>query len=610
MSKIVDEILAEQAFWYEKKDPEDLARAVIEEAQRIEMDQSSLRESWRKYARSYSNRHEMGLDWNLESSRELDTHFVTENVVKSVIDTAASIIAKNRVKVRVLTNGAKFNDQRKARRLEKFVYGEMKARNAWEIGPQVFRDACIFGTGVLKTFPHKKKVRMERRLISDILVDERKAIDGQPSELFERCIIDKDKLKGMFPKKHHDAIEIAAKKRSWADKDIPEGQVVVVEAWKLNGKHVIIIEGAVLQEKLYKKDYFPFVFFRWDGLPISGFYGLGLARDLHGIQTRINELNIFIQRCQDLIAVPRVFVDMASKLIKVQIDNKIGAIIPYRGKPPTFFTPTALNAEIYQYKEQLKASAFQFAGISQQSAQSVKHPGIESAVAIREMSDVENNRFVIQSQRYERMYTELGEMVIRIARELYKKDKNLKANFPNASVIEQISWADVDLEDDRFELDIQPASLLSMSPSARLQAVTELAQVGQLDKAEVRYLLGHPDMEASNSLATADYVDITRHEEALLDGEFINPEPFTNFDLGLRRMQLTYLDIQNKFDDVPEEILENIRTWISQVKSLAEQAASTGVQGPPPDAAAAGSTPLAGGLEGSGLPPEALPGQV
>jgi len=597
-------------FWFELEE-EQVHLGVFAVAEEIEADQADLRRSWKKYARAYSNREEMGLDWHLDSSRELDKSFVTENVVKSVIDTAASIIAKNRVKVRILTNGAKFNDQRKARRLEKFVYGEMKFNDAWDLGPLVFRDACIFGTGVVKTFKKKKRVCFERRLISDILVDERAAIDGKPRELFERRLVDKEVLKGMFPK-FAEKIELAAGREYWGGASVPKNQVVVIEGWRLgpNGRHVICIENVCLHTEKYTDNDFPFVFFRWDGLPISGFYGLGLARDLYGFQTRISQLNLFIQRCQDLIAVPRVFVDMASKLIKVQIDNKIGAIIPYRGKPPTFFTPQALNAEIYNYKEQLKRSAYEFAGISQLSAQSLKPAGLESAVALREYNDIETNRFVIQAQRYEKFFLDLGEQLIRCARGLYRSGTSVKAKFPNRGVIETIDWKDVDLDEDRFQIDIQPASLLSMSPSARLQAVTELAQVGQLDKAEVRYLLNHPDLEQSNSLAYADYVDITRTEEMLLDGEYRPPEPFQNLDLGLRRIQLLYLKVQNDHDDVPEEILENIRTWISQAKTLQEQAASAGMPAQPMDpAAAAGEAPLAGGVAGSDVI-QNLPGQI
>ena len=102
MADIVDKLLAEDGCWYECAEP---GPEIFKLAQEIEQDQSALREGWKKYARAYSNRDEMGLDWDLNCSRENDANFVTENVVKSVIDTAASIIAKNRVKVRIMTSG-------------------------------------------------------------------------------------------------------------------------------------------------------------------------------------------------------------------------------------------------------------------------------------------------------------------------------------------------------------------------------------------------------------------------------------------------------------------------------------------------------------------------
>ena len=606
---VIDDILAEESTWYSDRCTYK-GRKVYEQAQQIEEDQSAMRNDWKSYARAYSNREEMALDWNLNASTErTDGGFVTENVVKSVIDTAASIIAKNRVKARILTNGAKFLDQQRAKLLEKFVYGEMRARNCWETSPLVFRDACIFGTGVLKVFPRDKKVRIERRLISDIIVDERSALDGKPKELFERQLMDKEALLAKYPK-FKEEIEEASANSYWCGKDIPTGMVVVIEAWRMGkkGRHVIALETCTLVDEAFTEQEYPFIFFRWDGLPISGFYGLGLARDLHGIQTRINQLNRFIQRCQDLIAVPRIFVDMSSKLLKIQINDKIGAIIPYRGKPPTFYTPQALNREIYDYKEQLKRSAFEFAGISQMSAQSLKPAGLESAVALREFSDIETSRFVIQSQRYERLFIDLATSIIRIARELYKGKTNMRVKFPNRGVIEEIDWSDVELEEDRFELDIQPASLLSMSPSARLQAVTELAQVGQLDKAEVRYLLGHPDLQASDDNATADIRMAMKIEGQLLKGENVVPEPFYNFDLQLRRIQNLYQSIQVDFDDVPDDVLENMRNYMSQLKSLAEQAVQAGVPQGMADPASAEQAPMSGGP--NPLDPTNLPGEL
>jgi len=58
--------------WY-LADDEVVHERVFITAEEIEQEQSTLRNSWKNYARAYSNRDEMGLDWSIDSSRELIT---------------------------------------------------------------------------------------------------------------------------------------------------------------------------------------------------------------------------------------------------------------------------------------------------------------------------------------------------------------------------------------------------------------------------------------------------------------------------------------------------------------------------------------------------------
>lgn len=601
----------------------DLSEKFYATVSEIEQSQSATRKRWAEYARYYSNRDEFGLSWDVEGGLDAFESLVTENIVKSVVDTAQSIVAKNRVKPRVLTNGGDWSEQRKAIKLESWNYGEQKANDVWETGPELFRAGIIFGTGCMKVIPKKGKgVKLQHVLIPEIVVDERACPNGDPREVYHRKLVDKYTLAAKYPK-HTEAIHNSAG-GGYADKDVPKDMVVLIEGHRLpdangkNGRHVIAVNGAVLHDKAWKHDWLPYVFFRWDGKPLSGFYGMSGVRTLIGYQKRINQLNNFIQKCQDMIAVPRVFVDASSKLLKIQLTNEIGAIVPYRGKPPTFFTPQAINAEIYQYKDQLKSSAYQDFGISQMSANSLKPAGIESAVALREFNDIENQRFVINGQRYERFFVQLSRAMINVAAAFVYKGSD-KVSFKERHRKVAVPWSEVDMDADRYVLDIEPASLLSMSPSARLQAVTELAQVGQLDKAEVRYLLDHPDLRHSSNVANADFEMALRVEDSLLDGEFMPPEPFYNLELMVRRMPLA----ANKaaLDGAPESVLALFRTWISQAQGIMGigQAPPAPPQGAPPvdpmtgqpmnPALTAGGTPIAGGTAGSDVI-QNLPGQI
>jgi len=591
-------------FWWklEKNQVHDRVFAVAEE---IEFNQSHLRHRWEQFARLYSNRIEIGITTTREQPIDDFDTLVTKNVVKSVIDTARSIIAKNRVRVRVLTNGAEWTDKRKAKKLEQFLYGEMKARKAWELGPQVFIDACVFGTGAFKVIEGKKKVKLERVMISEILVDERTAHRGDPREMFQRKLVDKHVLIEKFPKFRLQILDAAGRREFWAEKSIPDEMVIVIESWRVNERHVITIDGETILDEPYKREDYPFVFYRWGGMPLTGFYGLGLARDLQGIQIRINQLNAFIKECQDLIAVPRIFVEAGSQVSPLEANNEIGSFFTYRGNAPTFFTPQALNAEIYNFVTELEESAFRLAGISQLSAQALKPAGLESAVALREFNDIETSRFAIQAQMYENMFLELGRKMVMAGKNVYASTQRVK--FTDRQVIHEIEWGKIDMEEDRFDLDIQPASVLSMSPSARLQAVVELAQVGAIQGPEIQRLLNHPDLQTHNERTTADVRDAERVEELLLDGDFEPPEPFQNHALLLPRLQ--FLILHAKAEGAPEEIIENIRTYISQVEALQRATVEANLPVGPVDPTAAGAAPggpanpagdaIAGGTAGS-----------
>lgn len=593
--------------WWSYGDLGMVHELVVPHIEGIMHDQERFHQNNARYARLYSNRDEIGLGFGGTQFDALESReYITDNVVKSVIDTASSIIAKNRPKVRVLTNGAEWDDQLKARDLEKFVYAEMKSNEMYRLAPLVFRDASIFGTGVIHVCAKNDRVRLERVLIDEIIVDEREAIYGCTKEVHRRVLVPKDQLIADFPEYSEEIHRYAQNNnQSSGLRDDPPELIPVYYSWRLPsgdspGLECATMDGVTFYAEEWDHDWLPFVFFHWEP-PLTGFYGLSLARDLHPYQNRLNELNRFIRRCQDLIAVPRVFIDAASKVLKLQIDNKIGAIIPYRGKPPTFFTPQAITAEIYNYREQIKRDAFQFAGISQMSAQSLKPAGLDSAVALREFNDIENQRFVIQAQRYEQFFLDVGMAMIKMAKITYRRGH--KVMFTDRDFVHEIHWEDVDLDEDRFCLDIQAASILSMTPSGRLQAVIELAQVGQLDKSEIRYLLNHPDLERTANFANADYEDAQKTVDMLMRGEWVTPEPFQNLELLSKLVQKAILFAKSR--NAPTSIMANLQEFELQVKDLSQNMAQQGVVEAGPMGTAEppiGAAGVAGGEMVQGLP--------
>ncbi len=576
----------------------------------LEQEQSYIRELNSLHAQLYANHEVLGIGGKFDRGSWFGrrSFAVTENVVSSVCDTATAMIARNRPKPTFQTDGANWSVKQRAKKLEKFVLGLYQRLDIYALGVRVFRDATIFGTGALILYAEDGEICAERIPIDDIVVDEREARDGKPRQMHRRIFVDKECLATWYPDK---ADEIRSCPSVYAGEQLAESsQIVAIESWRLpskpgakDGMHCICVRNATLEQTEYKKDTFPVIFFRWSE-PIIGFYGQGLAELVTGIQLRINKLNRFIDRCQDLISVPRVFMDVAGKVPKAHLSNEIGQVIPTRGgaKSVHFMTPPAVAPETYQRLTDLKRSAFELAGISQLSAQSKKPADLASGAALREYNDIESARFAIQAQNFEEFHMEIAQRLVWLAKELYKGDKTV--TFQARKFVQSIKWKDVDPEEDTFRIDVEAASIMSRTPAGRLDACIEMFQYGAITQDEFRRLLGHPDLEREMDIETAAIEDIEATIEELLEGEFHPPEPTQDLEMGMQRIKLA--ERLARRDGAPEEILENFRTWLSQAGSLLASAMKPQQAAPMPPGPGAQMIP--GGPPGAMPPGPPMPG--
>lgn len=553
--------------------PEGSAHAdIFGHVQQIEQRQSSVTQRAQIHASLYANR-----DYTNGAESFAPRQFaLTENLIASCIDTVCSMIARNRARPTFQTDGGDWSTQQRAKKLEKFTTGLYDQLKIYQQLQEAFRSAGVYGTGGLKVLNDAGEVVVEQAIFGptpEIIVDESTCVACDPNELFQRKWVDREVLKALYPQ-HAEVIEKSAPDYSATTQQVRERkQVPVIMAWRLptgrnkkDGRYVEAIEGATLRDKVYKHDCLPFVFFRWSD-PLVGFYGQGLAEQLVGIQLRLNKINKFIARCQDLIAVPRIFGNFGAKGVGMRLDNKIGAMINTRdGRPPTFYTPPAVANETYQEREYLVRRAYELSGVSMLSASSKKPGGLESGAALQEYNDIESQRFAIQAQRFEDMSCSLAELIILVAKETYSGKAKI-VPFKARRFVETIAWSDVDPNEDRFRVDVEAASILSRSPAGRIQSVIQLTQAGLItDPAEARALLGHPDLERSRTLADAAFDDIEAVIETLLDGNWDQPEPLQDLNLGIKRVQMAYTRARR--DGAPDNVLELLRRWIDTAETL------------------------------------------
>jgi hypothetical protein len=508
---------------------------------------------------------------------------VSLNVVKNAIDAVVAKIGKQRPAPKPLTQGGSPELRRKAKLLERFLSAQFDISGVYREMPKVVLDSCVFGTGIARVFVEDDKINLERVFPGEVFVDQHDGLYGKPRSVVQKKWVSRDVLIEMFPDKERIIREANADPLA-SDASDPHDlfydpradQVLVVMGWHLpssskakDGRHVIAVDSGVLEDSKWEYDFHPFIFINWNER-LRGFWGQGVAEELNGIQVEINQLLQKIQASFHLAAVPRVFIDQGSKIQKAHFDNRIGAIVPYVGKPPVVVVPQTVHPEVFAHLDRLYQRAFEIVGVSQLSSRMQNPLGADaSGVALQTWHDMETERFSIQAAKYEQAILDLSRMMIAFAR-------SIGGNFAAPSqrdrnTIDRIKWSDVNMEDDQYVLQVFPVSSLPSTPAGRLRTVLAMMNAQLIGPDEAKGLLDYPDLESKLSLDRASE-DLIEHvlEKMLDDGVYTRPEPFMDLRLSLKMAQAYYLRAQ--INEVEEERLELVRKFMRQVRVLMQKA--------------------------------------
>ena len=593
-------------WWNEKTNPHDLVFEVVEH---LTDNQGYHSTNNINHARLYGNvsYRDLGGGNMAQSAKTSAKNRVTLNIIQSMCDTVTARVAKAKPMATYLTTGGNWEMQRKAKRLTKFTAGQFYGSKIYEVAPRVFLDACVFGSGVMKVFEYDGEITCERVFPDEIVVDDLEARYGNPRQMFQRKIVDKEVLSSLFPE-FADQIKEASPIEDNDSIYRASEQVECIEAWHLpstkgakDGRHVIAIENATLMDDSWERDGFPFAFIHWTNR-LLGFWGQGLAEQLTGIQVEINRLLRNIQQ-QMHLATPKVFVESGSKISKAHINNEIWGVIEYAGTPPQFFVPKTVSGEIFSHLDRLFNRAYEIAGVSQLAAGAKKPAGLESGVALREFQDIESERFLMVAKAYEQLFLDAAAQMVDIAREVSARGESFEVISHGDDDIEKIKWSDINLKRDEYVMKVYPTSLLPTTPAAKLQKVIEMLQAGMLSQQEARALLDYPDLAAVNDMATASQEIFNMMIERILEkGIYQPPEPYMNLAMGIQMMQSAYL--RAKINSVPEDRLELFRRFIEDsigmlaAMQAGAQQPAMGPMGPGP------ATPE------QGAPPAGMPDEV
>lgn len=570
--------------WWEAKSSKDLKEQLLSTMAYIKEGQTYRYRQAAIYARLYGNISLFSFIGSnmsrMDQMMGLPMDKPTFNLVQSCVDTLVSRISQNKPAPIFLTDNSDYKERRLAKQLNNFILGEFYQTKTYEKATIMLRDALVEGTGVLKVYETEDhKVGLDRILLTELLVDDNDSIHGEPRQIFQLKLVDRSVAIAMFPSKAKD-IEIAEK--SFPDNSTESSKTVsdlimLVEGWHLpsgkeakDGRHTIACSSAVLLDEDYTKDKFPFIFLHYSPR-LLGFWAQGLAEQLMGTQVEINALLITISRAIKLVGVPRVFVEMGSKVIKAAFNNDVGSIIEYRGTKPQYEVAPCVPQELYAQLQRLIEYGYQQCGVSAMQASSQKPAGLNSGEAIRSYDDISTDRMAAISKRYDNIFVDLAYAVVDLAKDIAEREGQYQTVYPNKNGTKQIDLPEMSLLKDPFVIQVFNQSSLPKDPAGRMQKVAEMIQAGMITIREGRRLLDYPDLDQVEKLANSSEERILQIlDEIVEDGKYTPPDPFMDLQLA-NDLSTQYYNLYSSAK-LEEERCQMIRDFFSQVQTLKQAA--------------------------------------
>jgi len=521
----------------------------------------------------------------MDKTKSLPDDKPTFNLVSVATDTLVSRIGQNEPTPKFLTDGGDYRERHLAQQLNQFILGEFYQTKAYIKGKKMFRDGLVMGPGALKVYEgHDDKVQVDRVMTTDLYVDDNDALNGEPQQLIQLKLMDRDKLAANNPKA---AGIIDATPQSYPDNSPDSGrttadQVMVFEAWKLPsgddqkapgyipGRHVIATASGIIFEEKWHKPKFPFVFFNYSD-PFLGFWGQGLATRLFGTQLSLNRILHVISKAIMLVGVPRVFIDQSSKVVKAHQNNEIGVLVTYSGTKPSYEVAPCNAPELYAERDKLISYGLKQEGISDMQATGEKPRGLDSGEAVRSFEDVNDARFSETSKKYDQIFVDLAYLIVDTARDIANRTGKYQTVYPNKDGTKEIDLPKMSILDDPFVIQCFSESSLPRSPAGRIAAITERVQSGMLTVKEGRRLMHYEDLEQDEKLDNASEERIFKYlDEIVEDGKYTPPDIFMDLALA-NELTVKYLNLYLACG-LEEEKADLLRTFFKQVNTLIQAA--------------------------------------
>lgn len=606
-----------------------LAESLCDICAQVQNNDQPRRERYRRFLSLYEGRPVSLESDDFVVAAGADWDPPLENLIRSACDTAqADIAGRQRPKPMFMTTGADWKARRRAKKQDMFVEAQMclpqgAYEDTWQVMLTGFHDSTKIGDGIIKVWgdTEQEKVRVERCFPWEIYVDARDARYGDPQNLFHVYTMDRDIAIDLFCNVEGDAEGNAIREAALESAEATTSSafdltkrvvdsVKIREAWRLPlndkkpGKHAIVVDGCALVEEEWTRPNFPFLRIPWNRSSV-GYWGIGIAEEGERQQMELNDISARMSDRIKICSTRRTYVNPdAVKIEDMQIGGESEIIIALKdmSQRPSEEPVNPISPAEFQYKQDTITRFYELRGVSQMTANAQKPPGVDAAVAMQTLNDIQTVRFLPKARGYETAFVTLGKLFVQAAHDVAKKNGGFLVKWPGKRFLRELNWNEVSLGEDTYQVRVAPVSQFSRDPAAVIETAKEFMDLGIISPEMFAKMVQLPDFDDMMNRKTAEtewieelmnrYLDAMSDAELKKLGGYETPEPFfTNPPAVVAQCVAIYWEA--KRDGAPEFCLSLIRRYITEMM-------------PPEAPPVQEQAPIASGAPGM-VPPGAVP---
>src|SRR6185503_10697906 len=529
---------------------------------------------------AHKNRYEerdVGVGINISPwSKIVGSRYLSANVTASVIDTLVSKVAKAVPSVQYVTSGGSWTEQKQAENLEKYVTGTFLNRNFQGNARRMFGDACKVGTGFIVLDDHNGSLCYHNYPAYQVMCDWIDAQSGQPVDIHFVDLISRFRLMQLYPEHKEKLLITNSASYFYTDTNLNSKDcVVVIRSYNTFARRrAITVENCTLRDddtlmgengltNSSGEPIPPYVYMNYKDTSL-GMFSIGIAEELRPLHDSVDKTLRIIQRSAHLCSVPKVWVSRQANIVETLIDNDIGTIGLYDGPPsnvPVSQPMGIIPTDLYHLVQYYYDLAFKKAGMSQLTANSQKPPGLNSGKALDTYFDIEADRFQSTAKKYERAIIGANYLTVKYSRYLQKMGYKQKSKFYGRDIQKVLDFDKVDLDEEYFDIQAYPTSIIPQTPSGRYQTIRDMMQAGLVDANRALKLLDMPDIEDDIHIQNAQNEYVRYQISCIVDNnETISVNSAQDLDMLINEAQNHYFYYKQK--NMDPDALDRLEKFI------------------------------------------------